>query len=485
VLLVLIFAQSSAWRSFLIGWGFGTGHFFAGLYWIGNSFFLQDDVIGWVGYPMTLSLAAMLAIYVGLVAMVLKIIHRHHDLRSHILPMIISFTILWSLAEWLRGYLFTGFPWNLTGYVWGFSDVMLQNTSLWGIQGLGIFTAFAVFVPFMVWIKGWKNIQSLSVVCVTLAFLAAMLAFGIGRLQNPTTFVPDVKLQLVQANINQQDKWDRNLRADNFLNYLNMSRYRNAKKIEAGDVTHIIWPETAVIYYLDQEPSRRFLIADMLDDGAYLLTGFPRVDRSGPLRVFNSFAAIDHTGEVRGIYDKSHLVPFGEYIPAFFKQVLEILGFTDAMGGLDYTSGDGVKTLNLPGLPPVGLMICYEVIFPGQVIDPKNRPGWLLNVTNDAWYGNSSGPRQHYLQTRVRAIEEGLPMVRSAGTGISAIIDAYGRVTAQAGLNKRTVITGGLPVSLEEPTVYSRYSLWTFGASLIILVLLNSLLLQRHVRGSE
>ena len=250
---------------------------------------------------------------------------------------------------------------------------------------------------------------------------------------------------------------------------------------EQSETTHVIWPETAIIYSLSEEPLRRQVISKMLDKGGVVFTGFPRRDRSaGTFKIYNSMIAINDEGEIEALYDKSHLVPLGEYIPSFVKMFFISLGFDQLFsGGQDFSEGDGLKTLNIKGLPPVGVLICYEIIFPGQVTDPSDRPDWLLNITNDAWYGDSSGPRQHLLQTRVRAIEEGLPIIRSAGTGISAVIDAYGRIVDQIGLNKRGVMNSGLPYKIEKATLYSKYKQWIFALISVIIAIVNIVLIRR------
>jgi len=217
----------------------------------------------------------------------------------------------------------------------------------------------------------------------------------------------------------------------------------------------------------------------MLGENAVLMTGFPRVRRSPEFKAWNSFAVVGGDGEVRNIYDKYHLVPFGEYIPDKLSNSLSFLGLGMLVEGFSYSRGEGLRTLHLEGAPPVGVLICYEIIFTAEVVDQNDRPDWLLNITNDAWYGTFSGPYQHLLQTRVRAIEEGLPIVRSAGTGVSAVIDAYGRVQKRLSLNKQGVIVSLLPVKREAATPYSTNSAWMFQFIMISLCIVN-ILFRRH-----
>ncbi|MBL4613130.1 MAG: apolipoprotein N-acyltransferase [Emcibacter sp.] len=474
LLLLVLFKSRRLLEAFAFGWWFGFGQFFTGLIWIATAFEVDGRYPGIMGYLAVASLAVLLAMFTGLATGGLWRLFKDKDPQRYALSITLSFVVLWTVMEWLRGHIFTGFPWNLTGYVWGFSDVMLQTTALWGIYGLGLFTLFLVLIPYLL-IQNIRQGKSIH------GILAAGLLMGLGlggygmvQLSSPTEFRDDVRLRIVQANISQKDKWDPAKKAENFLKHLRMS-----KSTPEEGVTHVIWPETAVIYFLDTEPSRRYLIADMLNEGAVLMTGFPRVERSPAFKAWNSFVVVDSQGNVQNIYDKYHLVPFGEYTPDILRGSLSFLGLGMLVEGFSYSRGTGLRTLHSAGTPPVGILICYEIIFPGAVVDQNDRPDWLLNVTNDAWYGSFSGPYQHLLQTRVRAIEEGLPIVRSAGTGVSAVIDAYGRVIKSTTLNKQGVIMSFLPVNREGATLYSRNSSWIF--MLLVVVFWGfSILFQRQ-----
>lgn len=457
LLLLVLFKSHRFWDAFSYGWWFGFGQFFMGLIWIASSFEVDGRFPGWVGYLAVASLAVLLAIFSGLATAVLWRLFRDKDLKQHALPVTLAFVTLWNLAEWSRGHFFTGFPWNLSGYTWGFSDIMLQTASLWGIYGLGFITIFLALIPYLL-IQMRDNIRSIYlVISAGVLIIAGTAAFGIFQLSEPTVFHDDVKLKIIQANINQKDKWDPLKKSDIFIKYLKMS-----KSNPQEGITHVIWPETAVAYFLDTEPSRRYLIADMLNEGTVLMTGFPRVKRLPEFQAWNSFAIIDSEGNVQGIYDKHHLVPFGEYTPDFFSDSLSFLGLGMLVEGFSYSRGEGNRTLSPAGMPAFGVLICYEIIFPGAVVDQKDRPDWLLNITNDAWYGDFNGPYQHLVQTRLRAIEEGLPVVRSAGTGISAVIDPFGRVIKSLKLNKQGVIISPLPAKRADETPYSTNSSWIF-----------------------
>lgn len=471
LLLLVLFKSNRLSEALSFGWWFGFGQFFTGLIWLASAFEVDDRYSVWVGYLAVAGLSVMLAMFSGLVTGVLWWLHRGKDTKKYALSITLSFVVFWTLAEWARGNIFTGFPWNLSGYTWGFSDVMLQTTAIWGIYGLGIPTIFLALIPYLlIQMPAKRNI----IIGGGGLIIGAMISYGMVQLSEPTKFRDDVKLKIIQANINQKDKWDPDKKSDNFIKHLRMSKSKPAEGI-----THVIWPETAVIYFLDTEPSRRFLIADMLGENTVLMTGFPRIVRKPELKAWNSFAVIDGEGNVSNIYDKYHLVPFGEYIPDIFRSTLSFIGLGAMVDDFSYSPGDKIKTLHRDGMPPVGVLICYEIIFPDRVVDQNDRPDWLLNITNDAWYGSFNGPYQHLLQTRVRAIEEGLPIIRSAGTGVSAVIDAYGRVKKSLSLNKQGVIVSHLPAKREAPTLYSTNSAWIYKLFMILIYGFN-ILFHRH-----
>lgn len=475
-LLLLVLPQAPRlWTAYAYGWYFGFGQFFTGLIWIATAFEVDDRYPAAAGYLAVGGLAILLAIFTGLATAIYWKIFQTKDPKKYALPMALTFVVIWSLSEWLRGHVFTGFPWNLTGYIWGFSDTMLQTTALWGIYGLGVLTLFLALIPYLLIQLPAKS--GYRVMGVAVIMIGGMAAYGLAQLSTPTHFNDAVKLKIIQANINQQDKWDPAKKADNFLKYLRMS-----KSPPAQGITHVIWPETSVVYFLDTDDSRRFLISDILNENSVLMVGYPRVQRSPEFKAWNSLAEIDDEGNVRNIYDKYHLVPFGEYTPDFLSDSLSFLGLGMLVEGFSYSRGEGIRTLHRDGMPPVGVLICYEIIFPGAVVDPKDRPDWLLNITNDAWYGTFSGPYQHLLQTRVRAIEEGLPVIRSAGTGISAVIDSYGRIVKSLSLNKQGVIISNLPVKKNGVTLYSIYGDWIFFILAISFYGLNTLLQRWYIR---
>jgi apolipoprotein N-acyltransferase len=294
-----------------------------------------------------------------------------------------------------------------------------------------------------------------------LLFLAL---WGLGEMRLLTATeasVANVHLRIVQPDTPQSEKFQQQFLVRNWRRLIDLS---NAPAAVAP--THVIWPEAAAPFSIISVPGALSEIAQLTADGRVLLTGDVRVQETPgqPQRVYNSFDIFGPHGKLRGTYDKFHLVPFGEYLP--FERVLRAIGITEIAADTGFSSGPGPKTLTVPGAPPVGPLICYEVIFP-QAVTGEPRPEWFVNVTDDSWFGPNAGPMQHLLIARVRAIEEGLPIARAANSGMSAVIDSYGRVRATLALGLRGVIDSDLPVALPQ-TFFSRFG----NAVLVVLVLL-------------
>ncbi|MBC8158616.1 MAG: apolipoprotein N-acyltransferase [Alphaproteobacteria bacterium] len=439
--------EARNWRAaFGVGWWFGLGHFAAGLYWIANALLVQPEKFAWLIPFAVIGIAAAMAVFPALVAVVVR------AAGSRGIGGVLVLAVAWCATEWLRSWIFTGFPWNLMGTVWAFDDAMIQSAALFGAFGLGLITVAIAAMPAILGEPGVSARCSVVALCGALALLVVLWGGGAARLADATIAnVPNVTLRLVQPNIPQKLKWRRDLRDHNLARQVALS----VRESSGGEApTHVIWAETAATFFLGQDNERRDFLAKAAPPGGSVIVGAPRRTPPGDeiYRVWNSLQALDGSGQIVGRYDKFHLVPFGEYIP--LRPWLTIPKLT--AGRQDFSPGDGLATLSLPGLPPVSPLICYEVIFPGAVARRDDRPQWMLNLTNDAWYGVSSGPYQHLAAARMRAVEEGLPLVRVANTGISAIVDAYGRTVAQLGLQKVGVLDAPLPAAL-EPTPYSRF----------------------------
>lgn len=468
VWLMLLDGADRGRTAFGIGWGFGFGYFSAGLYWIAHALLLDAARFGWM-VPFAIGgLSAVLAVYTGLTGLTV------HALRLRGLARLLGLAGAWTLLEVLRGLLLTGFPWNPLGSVWAAVPPVLQAASVIGVFGLSLLTVLVAGSP----LHGRRGMM------VAAAGLGLVALLGWIRVPSgPAPVVDGVRLRLVQPNIPQTMKWDAAAREDNLRRYLSLSQLPALDR----PPTHILWGETAVPYALDGQNDAvlRQVMAGPLavhqpgNPQAGLLVGAIRATPIGqePFQIWNAMVALDPAGVVTGSYDKAHLVPFGEYVP--YKSVLPLAKVT--VGATDYSAGPGPVTLTLPGLPPVGPLICYEVIFPGAVADPLRRPHWLLNPTNDGWYGYSTGPFQHFETAVLRAVEEGLPVVRVANTGISAVIDAYGRPTARIGLEVAGYVDADLPRAL-PPTLFSRVGVWGSVALAFLSLVVAVLIRRRCVR---
>ncbi len=455
---------TSNWRqAFWVGWWFGLGHFAAGLYWIAYSL-VVDLRFAWLIPFAVLCIPAVIGLYIGVSTALAR------KVRSGV-PRIVVLAAGWTLMEWLRGQLFTGFPWNPIGSAWVVSDVALQLASFAGVLGLGFITVLGATFMVLPFHKTpelqWRRFVP-TMVCLLIVFLPGIFRPG---LYDPLTYHADIRLRIVQPNIPQKLKWLRSLRDEHLETYLSLS----ARPAVVAP-THLIWPETAVPFVVSRDSARRQKMASVIPQNGLLLTGSIRTSDRGvrPFQLWNSLHALSAAGAIEKTHDKFHLVPFGEYIP-LRRLLVDFFGLKKVTAGrTDFSAGLGPRTLKVPTLPSFSPLICYEVIFPDKVVAAKSRPDWLLNITNDAWFGTSSGPYQHFAMARLRAVEQGLPLVRAANTGISGVIDPYGRVIKQLFLNDQGVVDSRLPKPTTAPTSYSRYGDWPtlFLAILVLMILI-------------
>lgn len=465
-LLWLSTATASRWQAFVVGWWFGAGFFAAGLYWVSFALLVEADKFAWLIPFAIFGFAFGVGLFAAFAALAT------HMTRGSLSAKALMLAGSWALLEWVRAWLFTGLPWNPVGSVWAFSDTMLQGASVIGVFGVSLLTVLAATSVGTV-ADDAKTLGRAPRILSGFAFLGLVFMWGYGQqrlsqAQNET--VPDVRLRLVQPNIPQAEKWKSELRERNMMAQIELGMA--PPQDNETQPTHIIWAETSAPFFIENHTAWRRLVAGATPPGGLTILGAPRAvpaaEPGHPLRVANSMLAIDEQGAIVGAFDKFHLVPFGEYVP--FSDWLPLEKITQGQGA--FTPGPGPVTLNLKGLPPVSPLICYEIIFPHEVTDPGDRPDWLLNLTNDAWYGKTAGPHQHFVSARLRAVEEGLPTVRVAYTGISGIIDGYGRVQGQLALGEKGFIDGGLPRTLERPGFYA---LWgnsiPVGLSIVVGVL--------------
>jgi apolipoprotein N-acyltransferase len=444
-------APWSVRRAALTGFCFGFGYFAVGIHWIAEAFLVDPVRHGWM-IPFALGgLSALLGLFPAAACALFVWLRRRFAVAGA--RRVLLFAACWIAFEWLRGWVLTGFPWALVGYAWSFSPAMMQSAAFAGALGLSLATLAVAAMPAVL----GDARRSHAALLVAAALLPAMLAGGWLRLAGAPDYVaappgetpnpalvPGIRLRVVQAGIPQRLKWRSALRRDHLLRHIALSR------AAAGPLpTHVVWPETAVPYALVDDATAREQATLAVPPGGLLLTGTIRYDElpGGNRRFFNAAVALAGDGSIRAVYDKVHLVPFGEYVPLGRWLPLDKI----VVGAGDFAAGPALRTLDLPGLPPVGPLICYEAIFPGAVTAAGRRPEWLLNLTNDGWFGVGAGPRQHLAIATMRAVEEGLPLVRAAGTGISAIVDPYGRELGRLGIGAVGALDGVLPRSLRPP----------------------------------
>jgi apolipoprotein N-acyltransferase len=430
-----------------IGWWFGFGYFLAGLYWLGYAFLVDAQTFGWLLPFAVVGLPAVLAIYTALGVALAQALWQRGALR------IVALAVSLTAAEWLRGHAFTGFPWNAFGYALTTPLALAQAASVLGIWGL-TFIAIVAFASPATMIDDRSQTRRpwlpLALAVLTLAVFAGLGAARLAR--TPTRLVDGVHLRIMQPNLQQDVRFNYAAKHEVMDRYVALSARQGL-----DHVTHLIWPESPFPFFLTREADALAQIARLLPEQTLLLTGAIRLaDPNNPTEsgVYNSIYVIDHAGSIRAVYDKVHLVPFGEYLP--FEDVLERIGLqtlTEQRGG--FLAGDRHRLIAIRGAPSALPLICYEIIFPGELASVDERPGWIVNVTNDGWFGTSSGPYQHLQQSRVTAIEEGVPVVRAANTGISAVIDPVGRMVASSPLGSEDVLDTPLPRPIAAP-VYAR-----------------------------
>ena len=413
---------AAAWA----GWAAGGGHFMGALNWIVSPFLVDVARHGWMA-PFALVLMAFgLALFWALGT----------GLGARARRPLIGLVAGLATVELARGYVLTGFPWALPGHAW-IGTPVAQAAALVGANGLTLATLA---------LAGLMANARLPGLAAAAAGLAGLWGLGAWQLAQPDPTTPGVKLRLVQPNAAQEAKWDPDKAA------LFFDRLMTATSAP-GQVDLVIWPETALPYLVAYNPELPGMIG-RAGRGAPVAVGLQRVEDD---RGWNSLQVFDQAGEVLASYDKHHLVPFGEYVPLadLAYDWFGMTAFASQVGGA-YSAGPGPQVLDLgPKLGKVLPLICYEAVFP-QDLRADERPGWLLQVTNDAWFGTLTGPFQHAAQARLRAVEQGLPLVRVANTGVTEVVDARGRVTAALPFGAEGHLDAALPGALPA-TPYARW----------------------------
>ncbi len=487
--------RQQKWMALWLGWCFGFGYFLAGLWWIGAAVLVDGATFAWALPFAVAGFPAALALFWALASATALMFWQSNTLK------IISLVFFLSFAEFLRGFILTGFPWNTIGYAAMPSVLFMQSASLVGLWGVTAFTFLAAFSPALLVLPSTgaeRRRAHALLLCVAIS-LVAHTGFGAMRLSqaNPDSVAePPVMLRLVQPNITQQDKWRQGNEEAVFQTYLDLSAAPGLSDIDA-----LIWPESAFPFLILQRPDALARIDALLPDGVRLLSGAVRVKPPEPvfsdtppkLKFYNGLIEFNDRAEPVGFYDKQRLVPFGEFVP--FADIVERFGITNLVnmpGGFEPGINSNDFRFDPSGtseraLPPAQILICYEAIFPNfssrmpqtnqdstRVASPAE---WILNVTNDAWFGPLAGPYQHFHQARLRAVEEGLPMIRVANTGISAAIDAYGRIEKSLALGTAGTIDIALPAALPS-TLQKRFRDIPFA---IFMMLLGVMLLAGRV----
>ncbi len=445
-----------------VGWFFGFGFFLVGLYWLGISATVDLATFWWFIPFASAGLPAILSCFVAPIPLILARFSRT-DAEKFAL-----FVGLWLLHEWLRSWVLTGFPWNLVGYATSFSLPMTQLASVGGIWLLSALVAFSAALPFLFWCR--PNKVTSAFLLLSIAVPIAMSSYGHLRLNQTIEYNSDISLLLVQADIPQSLKWDPEAAERNLAKHVELSAFAPSR-----DQTRLtIWSESSVPYFIGEDSNLESYFANVVPEGNFLITGGNRreISSTGERSYFNSLFVLNDQGKTTEIYDKKHLVPFGEYVP--FSSILPIHKLT--AGLVDFQSGTNERWVKKASIPAFVPLICYEVIFPGRIVPPNrasgpDRPNWLLNITNDAWFGRSSGPYQHFAMARMRAVEEGLPLVRVSNPGISAIIDPLGRIVASTSLGVEAAVSGYLPKALVQSPVFARIGNY----SVLVLLLLSSI----------
>jgi apolipoprotein N-acyltransferase len=477
LLIELVARAPTPRRAALIGWLFGLGHFTLGTNWIATAFTYQAAMPAWLGWVAVLGIAAFLAIYPALAALAAWLAGR----RTYG-ALVLAMAGAWIVSEWLRSWLFTGFAWNPLAAIalGGFDHPGLAGLAPWlgtyALSGLVVLLAGAWLIAAKRGLADWRG--------AALVLVPAMLFLSPLRPPASPPSPGATMITLVQPNIDQTVLNDPAMFEANFGKLASLSAPR-----QSGQRRLLLWPESGVPDYLREGYPERYYLGNYGADpvlarrrlgsvagaGGMLLSGTSDLEIGtveGRLRAVgarNSVTALDETGAIRGSYAKAHLVPGGEYLP--LREWLTPLGLARLVpGDIDFWPGPGPRTVDLGPWGRVGVQVCYEIIFSGQVTDRADRPQFIFNPSNDGWFG-AWGPPQHLAQARLRAIEEGLPVLRATTTGISAVIDARGRVLDHLPHQQAGRIDMALPDPL-PPTLFARTgNLLALGWAAVLLVL--------------
>ena len=439
--LLALIDGARTWRVALRrGFCFGLAHHILGLYWITEAILIESARYWWLVPLAVPALSALLAVFIAVACAGAR-------MAAPGWRRVLLLAGLWTLADLARQFIATGFPWNPWGSVWEIAgpvgDVLIQPAAWIGVPGLTLLTVPLAASPAL----GWRFCAGAAAVMVV------WVSFGVYRLSEPMGPAPGVSVVLVQGNVAQGQKFDQAAADDVFERYLTLTRegVARAQALAPGKAIAVVWPETASPFWLDRDEGAREAIWEASRPATVVIVGSVRFQGETP---YNSMFVLTGPEQIAGIYDKWHLVPFGEFAPSWIPFAVQVVP------GRSFGFGSGPKTFHVAGLPPFGGLICYEAIYAGQIVDEADRPKWLVNITNDAWFGNSTGPRQHLAAVRLRAVEEGLPMMRAANTGITAAFDDEGRELGRLPMRTAAEMVVALPAA-RGPTPFSREGLTT------------------------
>lgn len=465
----------TAWQAFkpmaLVGWSFGFGFFLATFYWLGAAFLVEADKFAWAMPLAVLVLPAGLALFWAFATALLSKVWNASPRR------ILWLALLLSLLEFLRGTILTGLPWGGFGQALTSSLIMMQGLGLIGPDAMTLWAILLFASPVLLFSSREEQKQARQLGGLCFLLLLGHVTYGLWQLNHPVFYREDAPIvRLVQPNIPQREKWQPQNQAWIFNRLLALSSLDN-QDYPLSDTDLVIWPESAIPFYLIGQPAALAAIADMLPEKTQLLTGAlrPEFREADQSVVYNSIYQLGSDATILSSYDKLHLVPFGEYLP--FQSFLERMGLeqlTNLKGG--FAKGRKRDSIQLNNAGFALPLICYEIAFPYELLayTYEKRPEWILNVTNDAWFGDSLGPRQHFHLARMRAVETGLPVVRVANTGISALIDTQGRVVEKIPLGQEGILQLKLPLR-RDVSLFALLGGWIFGGvwllCLIILVI--------------
>ena len=460
------FNKKILFKLFKIGWSFGFGYSLFGLYWI-NISFLNDINSFYFYLPLAvIIMPLMLGLFYGFIPLIASLFYPNNTYRLW------SISVSWTFMEWIKSDLFD-FPWNQIGHVLIDINPILQITSIFGELSLTLLVVYICSFPVIIF---KKNSKKLYLYCLPIILLIIIYFFGYQSLKFNETSYENIDLLLVQPNIEQKIKWLPSYKESITKKLLNLSNQVNEEDTSFNE-KYIIWPETALPTLIDEDDIVMDKIASLLNKNTFLLTGAVRREKDNKnhsYKYYNSFFIINENKQIIDKYDKRILVPFGEYIP--FSNLIDKF-FEFDIAGLTGSFSKGTKKI-LNTSKNFSVLICYEIIFSGRAYSKEKRPNWILNITNDAWFGKSAGPYQHLAMSKIRAVEEGLPVIRVANTGISAIIDPKGRVLKKLSLGETSVIKSKLPKKM-DPTFYTHYGKMSIT---LIMVVISLIVYYIHIR---